>query len=70
MKFISLIKFKKKAKEVYEVGNKILQNLLDGVKIISVYWTIGRFDSVWIYEAPSEKEAIKLGIAIGEVARS
>jgi uncharacterized protein with GYD domain len=41
-----------------------------GVKIISSYWTIGRYDSVWIYEAPSEKEAMKLGISIGEVARS
>lgn len=70
MIFISLIKFRKKAKDVAEIGNKILQNLPAGVKIISSYWTIGRYDSVWIYEAPSEKEAMKLGISIGEVARS
>lgn len=70
MKFISLIKFRKKAKEVVEAGNKILQNLPPGVKIIGTYWTLGRYDSVWIFEAPSEKEAIKLGIAVGEVARS
>lgn len=70
MKFISLIKFRKKAKEVVETGNKVLQNLPPGVKIIGTYWTLGRYDSVWIFEAPSEKEAIKLGIAVGEVARS
>ncbi|MCH7649482.1 MAG: GYD domain-containing protein [Thaumarchaeota archaeon] len=70
MIFISLIKFRKKAKDVAEVGNMVLQNLPPGVKMIASYWTIGRFDSVWIYEAPSEKEAMKLGIAIGEVAKS
>ncbi|MFY9300558.1 MAG: GYD domain-containing protein [Candidatus Nitrosotenuis sp.] len=70
MIFISLIKFKNKAKEVADTGNKILKNPPKGVKIISTYWTLGKFDSVWIYEAPSEKEAMELGIAIGEVARS
>lgn len=70
MIFISLIKFRKKAKDVAETGNKVLQNLPVGVKIISSYWTIGRHDSIQIYEAPSEKEAMKLGISIGEVARS
>lgn len=70
MIFISLIKFGKKAKDVAELGNKILKNPPKGIKMISIYWTLGRFDSVWIYEAPSEKEAMRLGIAIGEVARS
>jgi len=68
--FITLIKFRKKAKDVVEVGNKVMQNLPVGVKIIGTYWTLGRFDSVWIYEAPSEKEAIKLGISVGEVAQT
>jgi uncharacterized protein with GYD domain len=70
MIFISLIKFRAKAKDVADYGNKILGNLPDGVKMISSYWTLGRYDSVWIYEAPSEKAAMKLGILIGEVARS
>jgi len=68
--FITLIKFRKKAKDVVEVGNTVMQNLPAGVKIIGTYWTLGRFDSVWIYEAPSEKEAIKLGISVGEVAQT
>jgi len=70
MMFITLIKFRKKAKDVVEVGNKVMQNLPAGVKIIGTYWTLGRFDSVWIYEAPSEKESIKLGISVGEVAQT
>ncbi len=70
MIFITLIKFRKKAKDVVEVGNKVMQNLPAGVKMIGTYWTLGRFDSVWIYEAPSEKEAIKLGISVGDVAQT
>ena len=70
MLFVTLIKFKKKAKDVAEFGNKIMQNPPDGIKFIGSYWTLGRFDSVWIFEAPSEKEAMKLGIDIGEVAQS
>jgi len=70
MLFVTLIKFKKRAKEVVEAGDRILQNLPAGVKIIGSYWTLGRFDSVWIFEAPSEKEAMKLGLDIGEVAQS
>ena len=60
MIFISLIKFRKKAKDVADFGNKVLQNLPAGVKMVSSYWTVGRYDSVWIFEAPSEKEAVKV----------
>ena len=70
MIFISLIKFRKKAKDVADFGNKVLQNLPAGVKMISSYWTVGRYDSVWIFEAQREKEAVKVGISIGEVASS
>jgi len=68
--FITLIKFRKNAKDVVEVGNKVMQNLPSGVQIHGTYWILGRFDSVWIYEAPSEKEAIKLGLAVGDVAQT
>ena len=68
MIFISLIKFRKQAKDVAEVGKKLLENLPPNVKIIGTYWTLGRYDSVWVYEAPSEKEAVKLAAAVGDVA--
>ena len=69
MIFISMIKFKKKTKDVVEAGKEIMQNLPVGRKIIGTYWTLGKFDAVWIYEAPSEKEAMKLGVMASEVMR-
>ncbi|MCH8972737.1 MAG: GYD domain-containing protein [Thaumarchaeota archaeon] len=70
MFFIALIKFKKKARDVVEVGKKVMQNLPEGVKIISTYWTLGEYDAVWIYEAPNEKVAVKLGIEAGEAMQT
>ena len=70
MIFITLIKFRKKASEVVEVGKKIMQNLPPGVKIIGTYWTLGRYDSVWIFEGRDEKDAIKLWLPAGDVIRS
>ena len=70
MIFISLIKFRKKAKDVSEFGKKLMQNLPEGVKILGSYWTLGRFDAVWIYEAPNEKVAMQLGIEAGELMQT
>jgi len=70
MIFIALIKFRKKARDVAEFGKKLMQNLPEGVKILSSYWTLGRFDAVWIYEAPNEKVAMQLGIEAGELMQT
>ena len=69
MIFISMIKFKKKADDVVESGKEIMSNLPSGIKMIGTYWTLGKFDAVWIYEAPSEKEAMKLAVMTSEVMR-
>lgn len=68
--FITLIKFRKKASDVVEVGKKIMESLPPGVKIIGTYWTLGRYDAVWVYEGTSEKDAIKLWINAGDVVRT
>ncbi len=68
--FITLIKFRKKASDVVEVGKKIMQNLPPGVKIIGTYWTLGRYDAAWVYEGASEKDAIKLWLDTGDVMRT
>ena len=47
-----------------------MQNLPEGVKILGSYWTLGRFDAVWIYEAPNEKVAMQLGIESGELMQT
>ena len=70
MIFIALIKFRRKAKDVAEFGKKLMQNLPEGVKILDSYWTLGRFDAVWIYEAPNEKVAMQLGIEAGELMQT
>ena len=70
MIFIALIKFKKKAKDVVEYGKKVMENLPEGVKIIGTYWSLGRYDAVWIYEAPNEKVAVQLGIDAGDAMKT
>ncbi len=69
MRFISLIKFKGKPTK-----QKIAQNIKciekatakHGVKIVSIDWTLGRFDSVVIFEAPDEKTALKMSLKRGD----
>jgi len=70
MIFIALIKFRKKAKDVAEFGKQLMQNLPEGVKMISSYWTLGRYDAVWVYEAPNELTALQLGIKAGDLMQT
>ncbi len=70
MIFIALIKFRKKAKDVAEFGKQLMQNLPEGVKIISSYWTLGRYDAVWVYESPNEMTALQLGIKAGDLMQT
>ena len=46
---------------------KVTQRLIDadtknGFKFISIYWTLGTYDAIAVYEAPSEKAAMKAAI--------
>lgn len=62
MLFIALAKFKKKlSKEV------VAENLLDieedtkgQVRYLGIYWTLGRYDTVVLFEAPNEKVAMNM----------
>ena len=64
MLFIALVKYKTKlSKEV------VAQNLEDieadtkgQVRYLGTYWTLGRYDTVVIFEAPNEKVAMNLVI--------
>ncbi len=56
MLFVTLIKFKKDPKSVAEFGNKMLKNLPKDIKVKDTIWTLGQYDSVWIIEAPNERE--------------
>ena len=36
-----------------------------GVKVKEVYWTLGQYDGVLIFEAPEEATATALGLSLG-----
>ena len=69
MIFISLGKFgKKPTKEMTTEVGKITQAITkkEGVKIIGFYWTLGRYDTVVIMEAPDEKAAMKVNLMVSD----
>jgi len=65
MLFITLYKFRKKlTKADIEKANRAFSS----VKSIGVWWTLGRFDAVRVFEAKDEKEAMKISLALEESA--
>ena len=68
MLFITLSKFKGKAtKEAVEQSSKLMKQVAEeGVKILGMYWTLGRFDSVFILEAKDEKTVMKALLQWGD----
>ena len=62
MLFIALAKFKTTlSKEVVEQNLKDIEADTKGqVKYLNAYWTLGRYDTVVIFEAPDEKVAMNL----------
>ena len=70
MIFISLAKVKKKPTKEGTAGfTKTIGELeKKGIKILGFYWTLGRYDGVMIFEAPSEKDAMKFAIGMAEDA--
>ena len=69
MWFVTLARMKEKiSKETEDMANKFLASPPPGVKIHHVLYTLGRFDLVIVYEAPTEKDAIVLGMFFGDKA--
>ena len=67
--FISLGKFRKKpTKEMTTEVGRITQTMVkkEGAKIIGFYWTLGRYDTVVIMEAPDEKVAMKINLMVSD----
>ena len=68
--FLVLYKFRKKpAKELKEEFMRISPQLMrkNGIKYISEYFTLGRFDGVAIAEAPDAKAMLKYSIAMSDM---
>ena len=68
--FISLVKVKgKPTKESISETTKMFENLKkSNIKILGLYWTLGRYDGVMIFEAPNEKAAMRLSIDFADQA--
>jgi len=64
--FIGLVKDKKTpTKETTAKGTRMIEELKKkGINILSFYWTLGRYTAVVIFEAPTEKEAMKLAFDV------
>jgi len=66
MFFIVLAKMKGElTPEFRKATQKTLKSPHPELKIQNVFWTLGQYDFVIIYEAPNEKEALKMGTAWG-----
>jgi uncharacterized protein with GYD domain len=62
MLFIMMVKFKSAlTKEVVAQNMKDIEDdLKGGIKYHGIYWTLGKYDTVVIVEAPDEKAAMNL----------
>ena len=69
MIFISLCKVRSKlTKESLAEATKVIQRATeDGVKFLNIYYTLGRFDVIVIFEASNEKIAMKMAMSIGDI---
>jgi uncharacterized protein with GYD domain len=55
-------------KETSSGVTKILEDVKkEEIRILGFYWTLSRYDTVLIFEAPSEKEAMELSIDAANV---
>jgi len=69
MIFVSLGRFRiRPTKEITAKVARIMQrNSKEGVKNIGFYWTLGRYDTVVIMEAPDEKAFMKAVMRIADI---
>ncbi len=72
MEFIVLGKFRMKPmKDTPEKADALMAAMeKDGVKMKSIYWTLGRFDAVAILEAPNERAAMKAGLMMSDILKT
>ena len=69
MIFISLGKLRKKpTKDMTDDVTKMTMDWAakEGIKVLSFYWTLGKYDTVFTFEAPDEKAAMKMNIMASE----
>ncbi len=66
MYFVTLAKSRGKiTKDVVEWIDKTVRGARN-VKLLNGWWTLGRYDAVWVTEAPDEKSVIELFLKFGD----
>ena len=68
MIFVNLGKMRNKPdkKNIGDATKIIADFKKKGINVLNWYWTLGRYDTVFIFEAASEKEALKVSIDIAQ----
>lgn len=68
MIFINLGKMRNKPdkENIGDTAKIIADFKKKGINVLSWYWTLGRYDTVFIFEATNEKEALKVSIDIAQ----
>lgn len=68
MIFVSFGKFRKRpTKEMADEGRGLREEMAkQGIKFLSWYWTLGRYDTLVIAEAPDEKTFMKAMLRLGD----
>ena len=69
MIFISFGRFRSKpTKEATAKVSELMKGMTkEGVKFIGFYWTLGRYDTVVIMEAPDEKTVMKANMRVSDI---
>ncbi len=69
MIFVTLAKFKSKpTKAVIQQSTKLFDQMAkEGGKVLGLYWTLGRYDTIVITEGPDEKTAMKALLRWGDM---
>jgi uncharacterized protein with GYD domain len=69
MIFITLARWRRKpTKEMVAQSGKLIEQMVkEGVKILGMYWTLGRYDAVLIADGKDEKAIIKALIRWGDL---
>jgi len=64
MLFIALVKLRKKLSKEVVAGNlKDIEADIKGQgRYLGIYWTLGRYDTVVLFEAPNEKVAMNMAL--------
>ncbi len=69
MIFVSLGRLRKKlTKESIAEASRVIERANnEGVKFLNIYYTLGRYDVVAIFEAPDEKTVMRMAMSLGDI---